>query len=158
MEQSAHNSTTKGFLIGVVSAFFYAILPTIHQRNSHMDSGIRSFGQFVFAGLFFSAFLPYMNFDLPSSDWGGLLYLGVVATLVGHSLWIRFTTHVSAVAASLMYYLSVPLAIALAVVVLNESLTWQLICGTACILLGNVIGLIDQIRHARFFHNTAKKI
>lgn len=150
-EFSLDNDVTKGFLIGVVSAFFYAILPSIHQKNTHIDSGTRSFGQFLFAGVFFTLFLPSMSFSLSLYDWLGLLYLGVVVTLVAHTLWIRVTTHVSAVPASLMYYLSVPLAIVLSVLVLGEPLTWQVIAGTVCILLGNVLGIVHQIKSNSFF-------
>lgn len=150
-EFSLDNNMTRGFLIGVVSAFFYAVLPSIHQQNSHMDAGTRSFGQFLFAGVFFALFLPKMNFSMSSFDWLGMLYLGGVVTLVGHTLWIRFTTHVSAVPASLIYYLSVPLAILLSVIVLNEPLTWQIVLGTICILLGNVLGILHQIKSNSFF-------
>ena len=154
-EFSLQNELTLGFLIAIGSAFFYAILPSIHQKNSHIDSGTRSFGQFLFAGVFFALFLPEMNFELTHLDWVGLLYLSIVATLVAHSLWIRVTTHVAAMPASLMYYLSVPGAIILSVVVLHEELTWKLIFGTSLILVGNFFGIIHQVKNKSFFINAS---
>ncbi|HBF09092.1 MAG TPA: EamA family transporter [Gammaproteobacteria bacterium] len=150
-EFSLENELTKGFLIAVVCAFFYAILPSIHQRNSHLSSGVRSFGQFLFAGVFFSFFIPHMNFDLPSLDWWGLAYLGVIGTLVAHTLWTNVVTHVSAVPASLIYYLSVPTAIFFGVFFLDEPLTWQLVVGTCLILSGNCLGIIHQLKKNSFF-------
>jgi len=57
-EFSLQNEMTLGFCLGIFSAFFYAILPSIHQKNAHIDSGTRSFGQYLFAGTFFALFLP----------------------------------------------------------------------------------------------------
>lgn len=150
-EFSLENEMTIGFCIGVLSAFFYAILPSIHQKNAHIDSGTRSFGQFLFAGVFFALFLPEMDFGLSTFDWISLVYLGIVATLGAHTLWIRVTTSVSAVPASLMYYCSIPLAIALGVIVLNEELTSSLIIGTSLILAGNCFGIAHQIKNKSFF-------
>jgi len=150
-EFSLENEMTQGFLLGIFSAFFYAILPSFHQKNEHMTSGVRSLGQFGFAGLFFAAFLPWMNFDLSLLDWGGLLYLGLIATLVGHTLWIKFTTKVSAVPSSLMYYMSVPIAIALGSIFLQEEVTLALIIGALLIILGNIVGMSHQMKSNSFF-------
>lgn len=155
-EFSFENELTRGFCLAIFSAFFYAILPSIHQKNSHMDSGTRAFGQFLFAGVFFALFLPRMNFDLPASDWFGLLYLGLVATLVGHTLWIRVTTKVSAVPASLLYYLSVPTAILLSFLILDEPMTWHLFAGTGLILAGNCLGIFHQLKSNSFFIDSGK--
>ncbi len=150
-EFSLENDLTKGFCIAIVSAFFYSVLPSIHQKNKHLETGTRAFGQFLFAGLFFALFLPKMNFDLPESDWMGLLYLGTIGTLLAHTLWTHFTTHVSAVPASLIYYMSVPTVILLGVIILEEPLTWQLILGTCLILCGNGLGIIHQAKQKSFF-------
>lgn len=155
---SLQSEFTLGFLIAILSAFFYAILPSIHQKNSHIDSGVRSFGQFLFAAVFFSMFLPRMSFELTAFDWTGLLYLSIVGTLVAHSLWIRVTTKVAAMPASLMYYMGIPTAIILSVVILNEELTWNLIFGTSLILVGNFFGIAHQIKNKSFFIDEQKTV
>jgi len=55
-----------------------------------------------------------------------------------------------------MYYCSIPLAIALSVVVLDEQVTWNLIVGTSLILIGNCFGISQQIKNKSFFIEAAE--
>ena len=83
------NHVTQAFLVGVLSGFLYALLPFFHQRVSHLPTTVRSWGQFSFAGLFFLLFWPQTHWQLSITDWQLLIVLGVVSTLIAHTLWVK---------------------------------------------------------------------
>ena len=84
---SLDNQKWYGFLVSILSGFLYACLPLINQRILSVSTNIRALGQFSFALLFFSFFIPFANFELKSESWKGLIVLGVVSTLFAHTLW-----------------------------------------------------------------------
>src|SRR5215213_3589162 len=51
------NDIALGMLLATISAFFYATLPLLHQRWSHIATPMRTLGQFAFALLCFSFFI-----------------------------------------------------------------------------------------------------
>lgn len=155
-EFSIDNELTYGFFIAVLSGFFYALLPSLHQRSKHLGSKTRAYGQFFLALICFLPFLGEMNFEMPIIDWAAMFYLGLVCTLLAHTLWINVTTYVSAVVSSLLYYLMVPLAVILSAIFLDEPLTMEVIFGTACILGGNLIGMIKNLKKNQFFLNSSQ--
>jgi drug/metabolite transporter (DMT)-like permease len=137
---------TLGMALASLSAFFYATLPLLHQRWSHMPSRIRALGQFFFALIFFLLFLPKTEWTLSPLDWGGLAFLAIGSTLIGHSLWVGVTTRLSPYATSIVYYGNLPFAIVLSIVVLGEVLRPRTAIGAALILAGSLIGLGSQWR------------
>jgi drug/metabolite transporter (DMT)-like permease len=145
-EFSLGNESTLGLLLGTVSAFFYATLPILHQRWSHMSSSIRALGQFAVALACFLLFLPKAEWSLRPVDWMGLVFLGAASTLVGHGLWVRVTTRLRPATTSIVYYGSVPIAIALAVILLGEPLTTRMAIGGSLIVGGSILGLIWRWR------------
>jgi drug/metabolite transporter (DMT)-like permease len=140
------DEVTAGMLLASLSALLYASLPLLHQRYSSIPSSARALGQFGFALAFFLLFLPAAEWDLRPIDWGGLAFLGVGSTLIGHSLWVRVTTRLSPAATSVIYYGSVPVAIALSVALLGEPLTPRIAAGALLIVAGGITGLISQWR------------
>lgn len=136
-----HDETAVGMLLACFSALMYASLPLLHQRWSHIPTGIRTLGQFGFALLFFSLFLTKTKWDLTPRDWGGLLFLAIGVTLIAHSLWVRVTTRLSPSATSILYYGNIPFAIALSALVLHEPLTARTLSGAALIITGGLLGL-----------------
>ena len=82
---SLQNHDTVGLLLGIVSSFFYAFLPILHQRLSHVSSAMRVLGQFVFGLLVFVPSLPAAEWRLSADDWLWLMVLAVVCTLVQHT-------------------------------------------------------------------------
>lgn len=145
-ELSLGNQATIGMLLGTVSAFFYATLPILHQRWSHMSSSIRALGQFAVALACFLLFLPKAEWSLRPIDWAGLAFLGAASTLVGHGLWVRVTTRLRPATTSIVYYGNVPIAIALAVLLLGEPLTTRLAIGGSLIVGGSILGLLWRWR------------
>jgi drug/metabolite transporter (DMT)-like permease len=128
--------STLGVLIGLASAFIYSIVPILHKKVLHIDSSIRILGQFSFALLFFMISFPWANFDLVVNDWGGLLYLGIFGTLIAHSLWAKITSQIPAHTSSVIYYLYIPLSVAIAQWHLGEKLSISSKIGGFLIVLG----------------------
>jgi drug/metabolite transporter (DMT)-like permease len=138
------NDTAVGMLLACVSAAMYASLPLLHQRWSHIPTGVRTLGQFGFALLFFSLFAARTNWDLTPRDWAGLLFLAIGVTLLAHSLWVRVTTRLTPSSTSILYYGNIPVAIALGVLILHDPLTVRTISGASLIIAGGMLGLLSR--------------
>lgn len=143
------NDVALGMLLASASALLYASLPLLHQRWSHIDDSTRALGQFAFALAFFLLFVGKADWSLTGRDWGGLLFLAIGVTLIGHSLWVRVTTRLSPPATSILYYANIPIAIALSVLLLGERLTIRSAIGAMLIIGASVLGLSRRITGAR---------
>ena len=143
------NDVAVGMLLTSSSALMYASLPLLHQRWSHVATSTRALGQFAFALAFFLVFIGKAEWTLSARDWGGLLFLGVGVTLIGHSLWVSVTTRLSPSATSILYYANIPIAIALSAFVLGERLTLRSGVGAVLIIGAGVLGLWSRWRRAR---------
>lgn len=140
------NDVALGMLLATVSAFFYAALPLLHQRWSHIPTPMRTLGQFGFALLCFSFFATKTAWTLTAGDWAGLLFLAIGVTLIAHTLWVRVTTQIAPSLTSIIYYGQIPVAIALGVLALGEPLTARTVSGALLIIGGSVIGLARRAR------------
>lgn len=138
------NDVALGMLLSSGSALLYASLPLLHQRWSHIDNSTRALGQFAFALAFFLLFLGKAEWTLTGRDWGGLLFLAIGVTLIGHSLWVRVTTRLTPSATSIIYYANIPIAIGLGALVLGERLTLRSAAGAALIIGAGVLGLASR--------------
>lgn len=141
------NRIAAGMLLSVLSALFYATLPLLHQRWSHIGTTTRALGQFGFALCCFLLLWSRTDWQLSGRDWLGLLFLGVGATLIGHSLWVRVTTRIPASLTSIIYYGNIPVAVALSVVLLGEPLAPRTAGGAALIIGGGLFGLAAKVRY-----------
>jgi drug/metabolite transporter (DMT)-like permease len=137
---------TLGLVIGIVSSFFYAFLPILHQRLGHLSSSLRVLGQFVFALPVFLPSWPASNWRLSSHDWFWLMVLCIVCTLIQHTLWTRLTTRLPTLVTSVLFYLAVPVTLIFGVVLLEERVTPWMIAGAALILTGNLLALLKRAR------------
>jgi drug/metabolite transporter (DMT)-like permease len=140
-EFSWEHKVFDGMLLGVVSGFFYACIPILHQRRKYLENDIRMAGQFMVAGLFFLLCFPMIEVRLRPIDWGVLIALGVVGTFVAHSLWIGVTTKMPAKWSSSLYYLAIPIAIFMVFLIHQEVLTHAKLLGGSLILGGNLIAI-----------------
>jgi drug/metabolite transporter (DMT)-like permease len=141
---SLENQDTVGLLLGIVSSFFYAFLPILHQRLSHVSSAMRVLGQFVFGLLVFLPSWPAADWHLSADDWFWLLVLAVVCTLVQHTLWTRLTTRLPTLTTSVLFYLAVPVTLVFGVVLLGERVSAWMIAGAALIVSGNLLALLRR--------------
>ena len=141
---SFESNITLGLFLGIVSGFFFALLPVIHQRNADLPNGVRSFGQYTFALLVFLPMAGQTEWQLRWADWGGLLYLAIAGTFVAHSLWVRVTTRLPTTTSSLIFYLTVPMTMVMSYFFLGEQFTPSRLGGAACIIAANCLGLLSR--------------
>ena len=140
-EWRAGGRATQGLLLTIVSAFLYAFLPILHQRHAHMPSRVRAFGQFIFALPLFLVLAPWSSWQLPASDWIWLAVLTVGSTFVAHTLWTHLSTVLPTLTTSVVFYLYVPVSLALGAATLGERITRAMLAGAALIIGGNLLAL-----------------
>ena len=138
---------TLGLLLGIASAFFYSFLPILHQRLAHVSSAMRVLGQFLFGLVVFAAFLPQADWRLTHAEWGWLAVLGVVCTLVQHTLWTRLTTRLSTLTTSVLFYMAVPVTLVFSVLLLHERITGWMVAGAGLIVSGNLLSVLAGFRN-----------
>ena len=136
------NQVTQAFLVGVFSGLLYALLPFLHKKVQHLSTTVRSWGQFSFAGLFFLFFLPETDWQLSMSDWQLLIILGVVSTLIAHTLWVKVSTELPSILVSAFYYLYIPIAMTLSYFFLDEPMTAAKLLGATLIVASCLLGII----------------
>jgi drug/metabolite transporter (DMT)-like permease len=141
---SLADADTVGLLLGIASSFFYAFLPILHQRLSHLSSAMRVLGQFSFGLLLFLPSWPASEWRFSAGDWFWLMVLAVVCTLVQHTLWTRLTTRLPTLTTSVLFYLAVPVTLVLGVVLLGERVTGWMIGGAGLIVSGNLLALMRR--------------
>lgn len=141
-----NNDFTTGILVGLVSAFFFALLPFVQQKHHKINAMNRAFGQYAFALPVFLIFTGETQWDLSQLDWGYLLILGFVCTVGAHTLWLRATTLMPTAHTSLIFYLGTPIAMVASALFLGETMTVSKISG-ACLIIGaNILGVLLQTR------------
>lgn len=145
-EFSWDNQHTQGLVIGIGSGFFAALVPLLHQRHSHVDVQLRTWGQFTISLLVFVCLSPYAKWDFRSADIPLLLYLGLFVAWLGHSLWIRVTTALSTTTLSILTYLYLPSSLLVSFLTLGERLAPQMLVGTAFVLAANALVLWNQTK------------
>ncbi len=139
----------QGFLLSIVSGFLYACLPIINQRIPGLPTNTRALGQFSFALLAFLFLLPQADFNLSIKDWQGLIILGVVSTLIAHTLWIKASTELPANFTAIIYYGYVPASMILSAIFLDEEMTWHKIAGAILIIGANIMVIVFHKVSAR---------
>ncbi len=147
-EFSLNNDITMGLVIGLFSALFLSFLPLLQQRNVHIDSYTRAFGQYFFGLLFFMLLISESDWNLPQNDWYYLGILAIVCTLGAHTLWLRATTMLPNTAISLIYYLAIPIAMLSSYFFLNEAMPEKKVIGAALIIAANLIGVIKHLKQS----------
>ncbi len=144
-EFNFESSFTLGLVLAVISGFLYACLPIFHQKARELPNAIRAFSQFLFALVPFLLFLPLTNFAAATqADWQGLIYLGIVATLFAHTLWVKATTELPGNVASSIYYLYIPCAVSVSIFLTGESISSSLIVGASLIVAANFLTLVKH--------------
>ena len=136
---SLQQDKLQGFLLAIASGFLYACLPIINQQIHHVSTKTRALGQFGFALVAFLFLLPKAQFNISVSDWQGLIVLGVLSTLIAHTLWIKVSTELPANLTAVIYYCYVPITMILSFFLLKESMSWQKVIGASLIILANIM-------------------
>ncbi len=149
---SLQNNITRGLLLGILSGAALAWMPILHQKFVEISTTVRTFGQFLFALLFFMLFLPFSRWELAVVDWLVLTTLAMLCTFVAHFLWVRITTQLSTSTTSVLYYLTIPVAMVFSYLFLDEVMTQRKILGAALILTANLVALYSQQRRRVFLN------
>ena len=147
---SLNDKVFLGFIVGLFSAFLYALLPLLHQQVAEQSTLVRTWGQFTFAGLFFLFLWPQSDWDLESKDWKILVTLGTVCTLLAHALWVKASTELPGIFTSAIYYLYVPFTMIQSLMFLDESITWMMTLGATMIIMANLVILLMPVLKERF--------
>ncbi len=155
---SLNDSVTRGMLIGILSGFLYACLPLLHQQLREVPTMLRAWAQFAFALLVFVPLLPWAEWQaLSFQDWWRLAVLGIVCTLIGHSLWVKVSTELPAVLTGVSYYLYVPIAMIASFCLLDEPMTSSMIGGATLIVGANIAtALLSWYQHKRPLHTPSQ--
>lgn len=143
-----------GFGLALLSGFFFALLPVLHQRHEHLGMGIRTFSQYAFGLIVFLPFARQANWELAVESWPGMLYLCTVGTLVAHTLWVKSSSVLPTTHSAIIYYFYVPVAAVLAYVFLGERLGWWQVLGAAAIIGGSLTGLLGEPLRRYFTRET----
>lgn len=133
-----------GLGLGILSGFFYALLPILQQKNTHLPPLTRALGQFVFALIVFLFLWPLSDWTLTTTDWLGLLFLGIMCTLVSHTLWVKITTMLPIRTTSVIYYLFVPVSLILSAAILKEEVDGWMISGAGLIIAANILAVLHH--------------
>ena len=143
-EFSLENDLTSGILVGLVSAFFFALLPFVQRKHQHIDSMTRAFGQYAFAMIVFVALVTESNWDLTRQDWIYLVILGLLCTVGAHTLWLRASTMLEPTTTSLIFYLGTPVAMITSYLFLNEEMNTSKLLGAGMIISANVFTVLKK--------------
>jgi drug/metabolite transporter (DMT)-like permease len=105
-EINFENSDTKGVIMGIISAVFYALRNIITKKNlSHFNASKVMFYQMIVIVLFLWPVL--IGKDVSSSgDWTRILVLALVTTAIGHTLFVNSFKNFTISAVSIMSSMS----------------------------------------------------
>jgi drug/metabolite transporter (DMT)-like permease len=131
-----------GALLGLFSAFSFAILTLLNRRFSSQHNGVTlAFFQNSYAAIAVFPLVVLFPAPLSATDIGLLILLGMVFTALAHSLFIMSLKTIKAQTASIVVSLEPIYGILAASVFLLEPITLTIICGTTLIIGVNVWAL-----------------
>lgn len=119
-EMDFKNNDTKGVLMGILSAVFYALRNIITKRNiAHYNASIVMFYQLIVIILILWPFtITYEYAD--TSNWIKIVSLALVTTALGHTLFVNSFKNFTISTASIMGSMSPIYGIILGVIFLSE--------------------------------------
>lgn len=139
-EINFENTYLKGILLGVFSAFCYALRNLILKRHvSRYDGTVLMMQQCIIVSIFLIPVLFNVNMEQVQTQLPFLLLLGFVTTALGHSLFICSLKHFSVSAASIIGSAQPIFGIIMAYFFLNEIPTLNTFLGGALILTTVII-------------------
>ncbi|MCY3998243.1 MAG: DMT family transporter [Flavobacteriaceae bacterium] len=137
---------TLGLIMGLISAFAYAIRNImVKTKISDMEGSSVMFFQMIVVTVLLFPTMFYYPIENISSQWPFLLFLGIVTTSLGHTLFANSFKSFSTSNVSILNSIQPVFAILLALIFLNEIPQIQSIIGGSLILLTVVLeGLRKQ--------------
>ncbi|MCP5205479.1 MAG: DMT family transporter [Pseudomonadales bacterium] len=148
-EPSLESGVSVGIAIGLCSALLYAAMPLLHQRAGDIGTPERTWGQFFFALLVFLPLSGGANWGLDRVDVYQLLALGLLCTVISHGLWVKASTELPAIYASMIYFMYLPGAVIGSALFLDEAITPLKLTGCALVLGSSAALSLYRYRRSR---------
>jgi len=115
------NQVTVGIIIGVISAFFFALRNVLHKNYfSHYSGPHTMLYQTLVAFLMLGLFVDVPPLEVSTNDWLLVLLAGAIFTAMPHALFASSLRHLSATTAGLISCLQPLYGSVLAFLLLNE--------------------------------------
>jgi drug/metabolite transporter (DMT)-like permease len=147
---SLTDNVTLGVLIGVFSAFLYAIRNLMHRRYFSHYSGAKAMAYQIMVICPCLIFFVSDDFFTMSVDTALLLLLlGTVFTAFPHAMIANALQHLRAKTFSLVACMQPFYGIIFAIVLLNESPTWQTLMGGLLVISAAIYETINTHREQR---------
>ena len=133
------NNDTKGIIMGVISAFFYALRNILTKRNlSHFKASKVMFYQMIIITVFLWPVL--INVELPNlNEWTNITILAFLTTAIGHTLFVNSFRYFSISTVSIISSMSPIYGILFGMLFLNEIPALTTFFGGALILTTVII-------------------
>lgn len=143
-----NNSTTLGIIYGLISSFSFAILLVINRRLAfHYDSAVITMYEQAVVAIIMTLLISVTNVSLGEGTmihFIELLIYALVFTALGHSLYINGLANIKAQTASVISVLEPVYSVFLAMIFLNERLSYQDMIGTIVIFLAVIIATLKK--------------
>lgn len=134
------NSMTQGLFIGLVGAFFWTLRNLLLKKKMiAFNSSMLMFYQLLICAVVLLPVLFLFEAKEVSSQIPYLLFLGLVTTAIGHTLFLHSFNHFSVSTASIMSSIQPIFGIIVAIFVLGEFPSGRSMIGGALILLTVVV-------------------
>lgn len=141
------NSTTMALLMGIMSAFFYALRNIIvKSKAANYHGSMLMVYQTGIIGLMLLPTLFFIDVRTILSQWEGIIALAVVTTAIGHTLFLLTFKHFSMTSVSIMSSVQPVYGILIGALFLSEIPTMTTLLG-GMFILGSVV--IESIRTSR---------
>jgi len=138
-----------GIVLVVISVSLHSLSSVLTKRynKQHCALVVTSGGLLIASSMLCVTWLIFdgkLPNTLPDYTLGSILYLGIVATGAGFMLYFYVLTKVSPVKLALLTLITPLTAIAIGVIFNNETLTVEIVTGTALIMTGLILNLIRK--------------
>lgn len=149
-EANLDNDVTLGILIGVFSAFLYALRNLIHRKHFSHYSGAQAMTYQTL--VIFVSLLLFTSDDLLQADWDvyrDLLILGTLLTALPHALIAASLKHLRVKTFALVACMQPLYGVVFAILLLNESPGWQTLMGGILVISAAIYETVN----AQKLHN-----
>lgn len=143
-EANINNEVTWGILLGVFSAFFYALRNILHRKHFSQYSGPHAMAiQTLVVALSLVFFVSDAITQATPYDYFLLLILGTLCTAAPHALIATSLSHIRAKTFSLISCIQPIYGVVFALLVLSEQPTWQTLAGGLLVLSAAIYETIN---------------
>ena len=133
-----NNDNTLGILMGLLSAFFYAVRNLLLKKHATTEDGlVVILHQLLVVVILTTPFLFFqqVSFTTLKTEWYYLLFLGVVTTAMGHTFFVKSLNHFSVSTVSILSNFTPVVGILLGIAFLNETPSGNILLGGSLILI-----------------------